>query len=64
MITRVLKTQFSTVVVFDGRGRKLSEYQGNYKDVKEKVLTAAPAETEFFEENTDGKILPIPREDW
>lgn len=64
MIASVLKTQFGMVMVFNKRRQQIPEYQGKYGKVKERILADAPPEAEFRHEGTDGKINPVPRENW
>lgn len=53
------------VMVFDENGRQMPDYQGEYTEVKEKVLNDAPQDAEFqhiHHRGTDFDI--VKREDW
>jgi hypothetical protein len=43
MIKKIIRLRDDTVMVFDEEGEQLPEYQGRYPEVKEKILTDAPA---------------------
>jgi len=47
MIKTVIKLYDGTVFVFDDKGKELSEYQGQYGNVKERILKDAPPEAIF-----------------
>ena len=38
MIKTVIRSQNSMIMVFDKKGEQIPEYQGQYEDVKEKIL--------------------------
>ena len=48
MIRNVIRMQNDHVLVFDESGEQLSQYQGEYKRVKDKILRDAPAGARFF----------------
>ncbi len=47
MIKTVIRLRNDMVMVFDVEGEQIPEYQGQYEDVKERILRDAPAGTEF-----------------
>lgn len=53
------------VMVFDEYGEQIPEYQGQYEEVKERILKDAPPETIFgywFDYEAD--IQTVSREEW
>ncbi|MBI4186756.1 MAG: hypothetical protein HY530_04535 [Chloroflexi bacterium] len=61
----VVKLGNGIVMVFDGRGEQIPEYQGWYSEVREKVLRDAPADAVFAHGCTsDGKPQEVPRAGW
>jgi hypothetical protein len=47
LIKTVIRIKNDMVMVFDEHGEQLPEYQGYYKDVREKILADAPADSLF-----------------
>ena len=47
MIKNVIRLRNDMVMVFDDEGEQMPEYQGQYEDVKEKILVNASAGTVF-----------------
>ena len=47
VIKTVIKLRNNMVMVFDAEGEQIPEYQGQYEDVKERILRDAPAGTVF-----------------
>jgi hypothetical protein len=47
LIKTVIRIKNDIVMVFDEHGEQLPEYQGYYKDVREKILADAPAGSVF-----------------
>lgn len=47
MIRTVIRINNNMVVVFDEEGEQIPWYQGNYDDVKEKILADAPSGSVF-----------------
>ena len=47
MIRAVIRVNNNMVMVFDEQGEQIPEYQGQYEDVKARILTDAPAGTIF-----------------
>ena len=47
MITEVIKWTNGMVMVFDDAGEQMSDYQGQYQKVRERILRNAPPSTVF-----------------
>ena len=47
MIKTVIRLRSNMVIVFDAVGEQIPEYQGQYEDVKERILRDAPSGTVF-----------------
>ena len=47
MIKTVIRVKNDMVMVFDKDGEQIHEYQGYYEDVKERIITDAPAGSVF-----------------
>ncbi len=47
MIKTVIRIESDIVMVFDENGEELPEYQGYYRDVKDRILADAPADAVF-----------------
>jgi hypothetical protein len=47
MIKTVIRLRNDMVMVFDGDGEQIPEYQGHYEDVMERILRDATAKTVF-----------------
>jgi len=65
MIKTVIRLQNDIVVVFDIDGEQISEYQGQYENVRASILRDAPPEAVFarwFNYDTDQEI--VSREGW
>jgi hypothetical protein len=48
MVKTIIRTDNDMVMVFDERGEQVPEYQGNYDDVRERVLAHASGESGFY----------------
>ena len=65
MIKAAVRSQTDMVMVFDKEGKQISEYQGQYEDVKESILKDAPSDTIFAHGLTDdGKLRKVSKEEW
>ena len=65
MIKTAIRFQNDMVMVFDEEGEQITEYQGQYKDVKESILRDAPSDAIFANGFTDaGKLGEISQEKW
>lgn len=63
MINSVIKSEDGMVQVFDEEGNQITEYQGKYEDVVEKILRDAPRGTLFWHiENRRRRT--VRREQW
>ena len=47
MIRTVIRLRNNMVMVFDAEGEQIPEYQGQYENVKERILRDAPTEVAF-----------------
>ena len=47
MIKTVIRLGNDAVIVFDTEGEQIPEYQGQYENVRERVLSDAPPEAAF-----------------
>jgi hypothetical protein len=64
-IKSVIRCPNDMVIVFDDNDEQIPEYQGQYNEVKERILQDAPPEAVFgywFDFATD--IKTVPREEW
>ena len=65
MIKIVIRFEDNTVMVFNGRGRRMPRYDGRYEDVKTSILNEAPHSTVFACAFTDSRgMKKVPREEW
>lgn len=62
MFKSVIKLENDLVVVFDGNGQPVPEYQGKYDDVREKILRDAPPEAKF--RCVVSSLKAVSREEW
>ena len=65
VIKTVIKCQNDMVMVFDKKGEQISEYQGQYEAVKEKILKDAPLNAVFgYLPDYETELRLVPREEW
>jgi len=65
MIRSVVKSPNNMVMVFDENGEQIPEYQGQYEEVKERILKDAPPETIFgLWLDYDADVQTVSREEW
>jgi len=65
MIKTVIRFQNNMVVVFDKRGEQIPEYQGQYEEVKGKILEDAPLSAIFgYLPDYQTELQIVPREEW
>ena len=66
MIIKVaIRFKNDMVMAFDASWDPIPEYQGQYGEVKEKILRDAPVDAVFAHGFTNsGKLLEVPREEW
>jgi len=65
MIKSVVRCPNNKVVVFDENDEQIPEYQGQYEEVKKRILRDAPPAAVFghwFDYETD--IKTVSREEW
>lgn len=63
MIKSVLRVD-DKVLVFDENGEQLYEYQGQYQELREKILRAAPPNTAFRRITAGNELETVPRKEW
>jgi len=64
-IKTVIKSYNGMVIVFDNRGEQIPEYQGQYQEVKERILKDAPTNAVFgYFPNCETELKIVPREEW
>ena len=65
MIRTAIRFQDNVVVVFDGRGRQVPKYQGQYEKVKESILRDAPSDAIFGHfPARETQIRVVSRDEW
>ena len=65
MIKTVIRCSNNMVMVFDKTGEQIPEYQGQYEEVKEKILRDAPPNVVFgYFPDYVYELELVPREDW
>ena len=65
MIKTAIRCSNNMVIVFDKEGEQISEYQGQYEEVREKILTNAPLNTIFaYFPDFEPELQIVPREEW
>ena len=65
VIKSIIKTPNGMVLVFDGKGEQIPEYQGQYEKVKSRILSNAPPSAEFsYAFDNETEIKAVPREEW
>ncbi len=47
MIKTIIRLKNDMVMLFDAEGEQIARYQGQYEDVKERILRDAPHNAEF-----------------
>ena len=63
-VYRWLGGAVENVMVFDGAGNQIAGLQGDYKEVREKVIAAAEAATKFFHGAWRASYTPVDRGTW
>jgi hypothetical protein len=65
MIMTVIRCQSDMVMVFDKKGEQIPEYQGQYEEVKGKILKDAPLNAVFGHlPDYKAELEMTPREEW
>lgn len=62
MIKSVIRAENGSVAAFDENDEQIAEYQGEYEEVREKILRDAPPDAVFGRITTT--IESVPREEW
>lgn len=62
MIQQVVKFGNDMVLVLDEKGEQMPEYQGHYREVKDKILADAPEDAKFYLSGWPLYGTPLPRE--
>ncbi len=65
MIKTVIRCRNDMVIVFDKKGEQIPEYQGQYEEVKGKILKDAPLDAVlcYFPEN-ENELQIVQRGEW
>ena len=64
-IKTVIRCQNDMVMVFDNKGEQIPEYQGQYEEVREKILKDAPTDAVFgYFPDYDTELQTVPRDEW
>ena len=65
MIKTVIRCSNDMVMVFDKKGEQIPEYQGQYREVKGKIIEDAPPSAVFgYFSDYDTEQQIVPREEW
>ena len=65
MIRTVIRCSNNMVIVFDKEGEQIPEYQGQYEEVKGKILRDAPLNAVFgYFPDYEPELQRVPREEW
>ena len=65
VINSVIKAESGMVLVFDDNGEQIPEYQGQYEEVKARILKNAPPSAVFsYAFDNETGLRTVPREEW
>jgi len=64
MIKSVIRADNGMVLVFDEQGEQIPEYQGQYEEVKPRILKDAPPKVIFYAFDNDTELKTVPRNEW
>ena len=65
VIKTVIRCQNDMAMVFDEEGEQIPEYQGQYAEVKESILTDAPPDAVFgYLPDYETELQIVPRDEW
>jgi len=65
VIKTVIKCANGMTLVFDKRGEQIPKYQGQYGEVKGKILKNAPTDAVFgYFPNEESELKIISKEEW
>ena len=65
VIESVYRLKNDTVMVFDAEGEQVPEYQGQYEDVKERILREVPSDavlSHWFDSAIEPEV--VTKENW
>lgn len=63
MIKSVIKSQKGMVLVFNEKGEQIPEYQGQYEEVRKRILRDAPPDA-VFQYDEVSQLKAVGREEW
>ena len=63
MIKSVIKSEKGMVLVFDEKGKQMPEYQGQYEEVRERILRDAPPHALFWHDVVR-QVKAVAKEEW
>jgi len=65
VIKNTIKARSGIVLVFDDKGEQIPEYQGQYEQVRLRILKDAPPSAIFsYVLDYESELKPVPREEW
>ena len=65
LIKTAIRCPNNMVMVFDGEGEQLPEYQGQYREVRESILGGAPPNAVFgYLSDSEPELREVSREEW
>jgi len=65
MIKAIIRCLNDMVMVFDKEGEQIPEYQGQYEEVKERILQDAPPTAVFgYLFDFEPELREVPKEEW
>ena len=65
MIKTVIRCSNNMVMVFDKKGEQIPEYQGQYEEIKEKIVKDAPPSAVFgYFSDYETELQIVLREEW
>jgi len=65
MIKTVIRCSNNMVMVFDKKGEQIPEYQGQYEEIKGKIVKDAPPSAVFgYFSDYETELQIVPREEW
>jgi hypothetical protein len=65
MIKSIIRCPNDMVMVFDEMGEQIPEYQGQYEEMKERILKDAPHTSRFgYFFDYEPELQEVPRNEW
>lgn len=65
MIASIVKCPNNMVMVFNEKGEQIPEHQGDYLEVKERILKEAPLSAAFsYLSDYKPEFQAVPRDEW